>query len=287
MAKRLGANSKRKSADRKIKVRSTVRKLFVKIGVFAIIIAVAALIGLGGFRGIREIITRVQKSKTFNVTAITVQGNNHVDSKTIMEKSGLLKIEKIYSIKESNIKASLSSNPWIENVNVVKRFGGKVIVSITERKPVAMVSFGKVSYIDKNGYIFPLAKKAISEMPLFCGLKDTVVQKGIRKIRAADMSRVNVFLKAAYETDKGLLHSITQVDFSDKEQIHLSFQAYPTIVYVSLNNIESRFRYLQRIEEMIVSDSSAPKRINLCYQNLAFITDEEREQDKSVQTVAD
>lgn len=288
MAKRLGINSRKKNAARKVKVRSAAKKITFRSLLVALIIGVGVMFFIGGSRGIKKLVKSVKESKAFDVTGVSVQGNNHVKTKNIIDKCGFNGTTKTYSVKESSIRAALLTNPWIENVKVAKKVDGKVLVSITERKPIAMVNLKSVYYIDKYGVVFPMAEKVISEMPVVCGLKDTVDSRGIRRICNTDMVSVKTFFHRASAVRNDFLQGITQIDFSDKKKIRLSFQAYSTLVELDQSNLDIGLRRLVRLEGLLQNNPVMPEKINLCYQNLAFVTNtEELNLKEPVQAVTD
>jgi hypothetical protein len=109
-------------------------------------------------------------------------------------------------------------------------------------------------------------------MPIIYGLKDTIDGSGIRKVRVDDMKRVKAFIKAALSVNNEFFQSITQIDLSDKYKIKLSFQAYTTLVELSDVNLETRLGQLLRLEKLVQSGSRLPEKIDLSYQNIAFVT---------------
>jgi len=272
MVKRLGANGRKRNADRKVKVKSAAKKAVARTMIIICIAAIGIVLSFGGYKGIIQIVKSVQQSEAFDVTAVAVQGNKHVETKSIIDKCGFGADAKTYSVREASVREALMSNPWIENVNVSKSFDGKVCIKIKERKPVALVNLSRIYYIDRSGVVFPLAKKVISEMPILYGLKDTIDNHGIRRIRTADMLRVKSFMREALAVNNDFFQSITQIDFSDKNKIRLSFQDYSTLVELSGENLEIKLRQLIRLEKIVQNDEVMPQKIDLSYQNIAVVT---------------
>ena len=272
MAKRLGANGRKRNADRKVMVKSAAKKIGMRIVIALLSVAALTVIFLYSYKGIVTVALNVKKSQVFNIKAIEVAGNKHIEKQMILEKCGISDSTRSYSVKENEVRTALIKNPWIENVKIGKSLDGKVTIKIKERKPVALVNLGAIYYIDRDGYIFPLAKNVISEMPIIYGLKDTTIGSGIRKVRVDDMKRVKAFIKAALSVNKEFFQNITQIDFSDKFKIKLSFQANTTLVELSDDNLETRLGQLLRLEKLVQSGSRLPEKIDLSYQNIAFVT---------------
>jgi cell division protein FtsQ len=272
MAKRLGANGRKRNADRKVKVKSAAKKIGMRIFIALFGITALTVLFIYSYKGIITVALNVKNSQVFDIKAIEVAGNKHIEKQMVLEKCGISDSTRSFSVKENDVRAALIKNPWIENVKVGKTLNGKVTIKIKERKPVALVNLGAIYYIDRDGYIFPLAKNVISEMPIIYGLKDTIDGSGIRKVRVDDMKRVKAFIKAALSVNNEFFQSITQIDLSDKYKIKLSFQAYTTLVELSDVNLETRLGQLLRLEKLVQSGSRLPEKIDLSYQNIAFVT---------------
>ncbi len=287
MAKRIGANSRKKYADRKVKVRGAAKKIVLRIIILTLAAAAGVLICFGGFKGINKIAISLKDSSAFDIKAISVQGNSQVETKSVIDKCGIDGKKKIYLVKECSVRAALLKNPWIENVRVIKKIGGKINLVVTERKPIALVNMKAVYYVDKDGILFPIAKKVISDMPVLSGLEDTIDGNGFHKIRSSDMVRVRTFLSKIEATDENCLQKITQINFTGREKIRLTFQAYSTIVELDQANLDMGLRNMIRLEALLQNEVVMPAKINLCYQNLAFVTVKKNvEQKESVQAVA-
>ena len=77
--------------------------------------------------------------------------------------TGLSGNEKWISFDTGAVASQLASNPLFEAVSVEKKFPDRVVITLTERVPVA-VSFGTIDgrtvpvAIDKNGVVFRVGK---------------------------------------------------------------------------------------------------------------------------------
>jgi cell division septal protein FtsQ len=234
-------------------------------------------------------IKRVLIVFTFGILLVPLIGSgdkNIVSTFTSLTTSNIEKIE--VSSPKDQLTKSLNSDETLFFVKLLKKMNGKIVIKITERKPIALVNMKSIYYIDKNGILFPIAKKVISDMPVFCGLRDTIDNKGLHRISSSDMLRVRNFMNNITDLDEDFCQNITQIDFSEKEKIRLSFQAFSTIVEMDQNNITNGLSNLIRLEELLHKSAVVPEKINLCYQNIAFVTvNESMEQKEPVQRIAD
>lgn len=89
----------------------------------------------------------------FNITDIQIQGNQKVDSNTILTLSGLKKGENIFKFNKSMIQ-NIKENTYIESVEISRKLPGTIFISVEERKITYQMSLiNSYVYLDKNGYL--------------------------------------------------------------------------------------------------------------------------------------
>lgn len=273
MAKRLGANSRKKQIERKGKIRKRFKKLFFRLFV-AILMGSALVVGaMAGRNGIGKIWNKFLESNYLSIKQIKVSGTVNVSREDITLGSGLKHGDKLYKVKKKNITEKLKENPWIEQIKIDRKLSGIVLIMIKEREPVALVNDGNIRQIDRNGFVLPFIPGSVSSLPVVTGLR--INKNGTDNYCQAvedDLKRLLMVLDEVERSEKELLSGISQIDLTDKNMIRVKLQSLPTVIEMDTANIADRFDYLEALENMLCRDN-APERINLCYQNLAFVTD--------------
>lgn len=273
MAKRLGANSRKKQIERKGKIRKRFKKLFFRLFV-AILMGSALVVGaMAGRNGIGKIWNKFLESNYLSIKQIKVSGTVNVSRDDITLGSGLKHGDKLYKVKKKNITEKLKENPWIEQIKIDRKLSGIVLIMIKEREPVALVNDGNIRQIDRNGFVLPFIPGSVSSLPVVTGLR--INKNGTDnycQVVEDDLKRLLMVLDEVERSEKELLSGISQIDLTDKNIIKVKLQSLPTVIEMDTANIADRFDYLEALENMLCRDN-APERINLCYQNLAFVTD--------------
>jgi hypothetical protein len=73
-------------------------------------------------------------------------------------------------------------------------------------------------------------------------------------------------------SDVPLASRISQIDFSKGTMVRIRFEDFPAVVELSEPQTRTEMRRLGRLVESARQDSKGtPKRINLCYENLAYV----------------
>ncbi|NLW30932.1 MAG: FtsQ-type POTRA domain-containing protein, partial [Fibrobacter sp.] len=268
MAKRLGANSRKKQIERKGKIRKRFKKLFFRLFV-AILMGSALVVGaMAGRNGIGKIWNKFLESNYLSIKQIKVSGTVNVSREDITLGSGLKHGDKLYKVKKKNITEKLKENPWIEQIKIDRKLSGIVLIMIKEREPVALVNDGNIRQIDRNGFVLPFIPGSVSSLPVVTGLR--INKNGTDNYCQAvedDLKRLLMVLDEVERSEKELLSGISQIDLTDKNMIKVKLQSLPTVIEMDTANIADRFDYLEALENMLCRDN-APERINLCYQNL-------------------
>lgn len=106
---------------------------------------------------------------------ITVAGNTRVGMDELCNMAGINGSETWMRFSSPEVAARLAANPLFERVRVEKHFPDRVVVTVTERQPVAL-AFGLVNgrtvplEIDRAGIIFRIGSGGNTNLPLLTGL---------------------------------------------------------------------------------------------------------------------
>jgi cell division septal protein FtsQ len=284
--KRIGANQKRTVVARKKKivkkVKHSARGFFITVLAF---FTAAALI-VGGIKGYSLLKSYVDKSDVLDVTHVAVEGVLHSKIDSVKVKKAIAPGMKLYSVAEKKVSDAFSHDVWVDKVELKKKLDGKVYITIRERKPIAVVSIGDIQSVDRDGVLLPLTSELILEMPLFVGLKDSTCTDGRRMLKRKDLSRLVSFLDQTKKID-ALNAIVSQVDFSRRDRIRLSCRSFKVILEIDSSNVAESLTRLTYIEPVLKAQSGKPALINMMYQDLAFVIQEEAVKEEVIRIVND
>jgi cell division septal protein FtsQ len=83
--------------------------------------------------------TFIFSSSFFNIENVIIKGNDCLSEDKIFYKSGIQLGENIFRLDLIKSKDSLMHEPWIKEVEVKRVIPNKIVISIKERKPAAIV----------------------------------------------------------------------------------------------------------------------------------------------------
>lgn len=113
--------------------------------------------------------TFIFSSNFCNIEEVIIKGNDCLSEDEIFYKSGMQLGENIFKLDLKKSKDSLMQEPWIKEAEIKRVMPNKMIISVKERKPAAIVHIGEeyfsstkegmvLSKIDRTeeGFAFPL-----------------------------------------------------------------------------------------------------------------------------------
>jgi cell division protein FtsQ len=269
MNKRVGANKRKKKSD--MVSRDNVRRIarrgisIVKVGV------IACLVCGGGFIAAHRAWQWMGTSPVFTVRSIEVRGAQRIAPQEIRRLSQLHEGMRIVDVKPPVSAKAIMGNCWIRHARVTRLFPGKVLITVEERVPMALINVGRVYYLDNDGVLLPLFPATYSDLPVLSGIAASLPDSVGKMIPRESLKRVQAFFNEAGRTDLSLIKHLSQIDFAGESGIRLKIENSPTLIEIDDRQENVRLGRLKELMDILEnSPGGAPRRINLCYNNLAY-----------------
>lgn len=269
--KRIGANQrlektkKRQRASRK--KPGTLRRIATVVKVVCLLASLTVL----GVIGAQKAAVHINTVEFLNVKHVLIQGVEQIDTAEVLSLAAVEPGISMINLGVSDIRRRLLKNPWIAKAQVRRRIPHTVVITVVERKPVALVNRGAVYMVDQTGLLWPLRSHAYWNLPVMSGLTDTIVN-GDHRLSEDGLMRMNTFLDDINSSDKNYTLGISQIDFSDREIICVKLESSPVQVILGSHSIVKGLDDLRKILETVKENSERmPRHINLCYNNIAFV----------------
>jgi cell division septal protein FtsQ len=173
------------------------------------LVAVVAGIGFFGYE-------QLGRSDLFQITAIDIQGWERIGKKEILELSGVDVHSNLLKISGAEVRALLERHNWIERAVITKNWPDRLIISVKERSPVAMVNLGNgLHYIDRHATIFaPVQPRDDLDFPVISGWR--AAEPPGRENDAAALRDALQFLKHAERDNPNLpAQNISEISIRD------------------------------------------------------------------------
>ncbi|RLB71375.1 MAG: hypothetical protein DRH04_01855 [Deltaproteobacteria bacterium] len=112
------------------------------------------------------------------VKEVVVQGNYHTAKEGIVQQLDLEPGMLLFDVDLAAKQAAVEKLPYVKTAQLSRQWPDRLLVSVTERVPVAIVNLEQLYYVDADGQIF----KAIDpgedvDLPVFTGLSVAQLKK--------------------------------------------------------------------------------------------------------------
>ncbi len=126
-----------------------------------------AALAVGGYRTYRW----VHQSPRFALNAVSFQGLRHASQVDLLRLAGLSVGQNLFQLDSISIERAMAAHPWVDRVQVVRRFPSSLAVSVKEHDPVALVALGDLYLVDSDGRPFKKIQAGDPrDLPLITGL---------------------------------------------------------------------------------------------------------------------
>jgi len=269
---RIGANRQMQMAEKRAKMPSLVKNAawrFVKI---AACLAVAGGVVFGVFTygpGVSDKILGAVKSSGRLPSDVKITGCSLPVQALLMRAVDSMTRADSSSFCRAGILKAASAVSDIENVSV-KRIVGQsnekmTLITVTERKPVAMVHNGGIFLVDKKGVCFYPVPGEFYDLPLIA----------VGRVAPGDTVNLELFNRIK-RTARGLggafFRDISEIDMSGASEVDLVFRSSDAEYRVGARDVEDRLVHVKALKERLTYENGKPMRVDLRYRNLAFVT---------------
>lgn len=153
----------------------------------------------------------------FAVQEIKVFGAEAADRAEIIAGAGLRRGLSIWRIDPRELERRVGEHPWVKQALVRREFPRRVVVSVEEWRPAAIVALERLYYVDAAGVVF----KAVDEtdpvdLPLITGLRSAALPLQVRSTR----DRLSEVLALAREVESADLR-LSEIRFLPNGEIVL------------------------------------------------------------------
>lgn len=243
-------------------------------------------LGAGLFFGGRKLVQRFfLKNPEYNLAVIDVQTDGVLAPDAIAAAAQLQKGTNIFKVDLDGARARLSAIPEIEKADVTRQLPDRVMIDVTERKPVAwltllhansasrdeVVNSGKSLLIDSNGIILPPKKQLPqnSHLPIIRGYAGPTLLG-----QSADGEEIRSALDLLHAHQDSLVaarYQIEEVDLSKHFALVVTDQNGAHTM-LGLDDMNKQLKKMESILEAAEQRGQKVDTINLLVENNTPVT---------------
>ena len=208
----------------------------------------------------------LRESVLFAVKEISIEGGERIKPEEVRSLIGIRVGENIFAADLRGAEKTLLRLPWIRRVRVRRALPSRIIVSLEERRPFAVVSFqDRYWWVDREGYLLERAEPQDADKPL---LNNVGVRETERGKRLDDRSFTA--FQALYRMDENFLDRFSQFSLQSEGSPELILRAKEGFeMRLDLKNLEDQLKLAGRLLTAI--DGSHYLYIDLRFGDLVML----------------
>jgi len=172
-------------------------------------VSLAALLGLLFF-GFQNAYPSLAGSEIFRLAEITVVGNGLLSSESIVVQSGLAMGGNLFDADLRSARERIASLPIIQDALLLRQPPGRLVISVRERRPVALISTpaGLVG-LDAEAALFPIPQAPV-DLPIVTGM-GRATEDSLSELESAQLVRLADFLAILEDSAPWFLNEVSEV----------------------------------------------------------------------------
>jgi hypothetical protein len=194
-------------------------------------VSLAALLG-ALFFGFQNAYPSLAGSEIFRLAEITVVGNGLLTSETVVVQSGLAMGGNLFDADLTSARERIASLPIIQDALLLRQPPGRLVISVQERRPVALISTPSgLMGLDAKATVFPIPQAPV-DLPIVTGM-GRVTADTLNEAESEQLTRVADFLATLEESAPWFLNEVSEVHVISLEEAR---------VYLVGDGLELRMR---------------------------------------------
>ncbi|NIO17697.1 MAG: FtsQ-type POTRA domain-containing protein [Deltaproteobacteria bacterium] len=181
--------------------------------------------------------------------------------------AGLDEKGSLFGLDLEEVADAFKKNPWVEEVAVRKVFPGKLVVTLSRRKPVAMLNLDGLHFVDARGRIFKKVTRYDSKVyPVITGFTRKMIEDDDGRdtlLRSLELRRM---LKGSVVEG-----NVSEINYSPREGSSLVLKDSGLRIKLGSSEIKSAFARLEKNYDKITHYRNDAVYVDLKYPGKIFV----------------
>ena len=184
----------------------------------------AVLLGMIGLAawGKNQVLGRLQDASGFRLARVSVEGNRFLKTDDLLKAAALPIGENMFKLDLSGAAERLERLDWVEKAFLERRLPQTILISVRERKIVALLDSGTLFGVTGEGRVLsPNEELARQDLPLLSGVGVPLEALGTTHL-ASSLEPGLGFLAFVGKQGGGLAQEISEVNLSDPRALKVT-----------------------------------------------------------------
>lgn len=242
------ANSRRElQRGRRKKKRKAVGKWLLSAVVAVLVVGAGcwAWLHLGAATGYLR--RQLSQHQLGVVREVVVSGNFHTPKEDIVHQLGVERGMLLFEADLPAMRAAVEELPYVETAQVSRQWPDKLLVSVTERVPVAMINLEKLYYVDRHGQVFKVVEPGDAvDFPVFTGLSADFLRRNPE--RGRELLDLGLQLLFLWQDDEACSREeVAEINLDDVMGLTVYTRRHVWQVVLGQGKMERKLRHWQKV----------------------------------------
>jgi cell division protein FtsQ len=188
-----------------------------------ILATVVILLIVGGFWVKQRAVGALQNSEGLKLAKVMIEGEHYLTEDEVSRTANLSLGSSMFKLDLEDLNQKLKKLSWVDRVFVERRLPSSILISIRERKPVALLDNGSLYGVDKEGRILSPSEALLNQdLPLISGIRFSADAVGTTQ-NAQALKPALAFFTFMAKKDGVLAHDVSEVNLSEPESLKVTF----------------------------------------------------------------
>ena len=181
------------------------------------------LLVLAGWWVKQATVGALQGSSGLKLARVMIEGAHYLNQDEVLKTANLSLGTVMFQLDLEDLNQKLRKLSWVDQVFVERRLPSSVLISIRERKPVALLDNGSLYGVDKDGRILNPSEALLNQdLPLISGVAFSADSVGTTQTAQVLKPALDFFNFMA-KKDGVLARDVSEVNLSESESLKVTF----------------------------------------------------------------
>jgi cell division protein FtsQ len=186
------------------RIRRRARRLVVTAALGALALVIVGALGVSAHWALT--------SPRFGVAGVDVVGVRRLTTEAVAEASGIVPGENLWRLDARAVEERLLGLAAVKEARVERQPPNRVVLTVTEREPYALVQAGRMHWVDSQGVDLGVAPRAVAPvLPIISGV-DPASLGGARQPAGRGLEAGLALLRLLEGSRSRLLNRISEID---------------------------------------------------------------------------
>jgi cell division protein FtsQ len=226
--------------------------LQIALGLFLVVAVVFAFGMKEGLKGWRKMIPGIA---FFQLHEVVFTGCRVTTGEALRNRAGLVLYQtNLLRLDTGEVEKGIAGDPWVNAVKVERDWPSRLIVTITEHVPLALVGDqgdkkSGLSYIDRSGAVFMAVEAGHDvDFPVITGLSRISSEKQRQEV----LADIFGFLRQTEKNNPNLpTQAVSEVHVNDDGELVIFLVEYPFPIFFGRGRVETKYNRLVKVLEVL------------------------------------